>query len=86
MTKQTRLLIGIALLIAGLSRMYVEAQTTGTLIIPGCLGSDFTVHLDAPLWRRVHCWGCYISATGGALIGSAALQNVLILPRRQQGL
>lgn len=86
MTKQTRLLIGIVLLIAGLSRMYVEAQTTGALIIPGCLGFDFTVHLDAPLWRRIHCWGCYVSTTGGALISSAAFQNVQTLSRRQQGL
>lgn len=86
MSKRAPFLIGFTLLIAGLARMYVESQVTGTLIIPGCLGSDFTVHLDVPIWRRLHCWGCYASTAGAALVAYVALQKAPRHPVRQTGL
>lgn len=86
MSKRAPLLIGLTLLIAGLTRMYIESQVTGTLIIPGCLGSDFTVHLDTPIWRRLHCWGCYASTAGAALVAYAGLQKARKQPLQQTGL
>ncbi|MGH1421570.1 MAG: hypothetical protein ACRBEQ_07110 [Hyphomonas sp.] len=86
MSKRAPLLIGMALLMAGLARMYVEAQATGTLIIPGCLGSDLAVHLDVPIWNRLHCWGCYASAAGASLIAFSGFQKVRKTTPQQSGL
>lgn len=61
-------IIGITLLIAGLIRMYIEAQTAGVLLIPTCLGGDMAVSLDLPIWQRLHCWGCYAAASGASVL------------------
>lgn len=64
--------------------MYIEAQTTGVLLIPTCLGADMAVSIDVPIWDRLHCWGCYAAATGLAVLsavgfkryGAAILQKI----------
>lgn len=85
MTKRYGLILGAALLAAGLVRMYFEAQATGTLLIPGCLGNDFVVHVETPVWARLHCWGCYSAALGamtliGAFFSSFPRQARLTIP------
>ncbi len=58
---------GMALVIIGSIKAWTHAMAAGTLAVPGCLGSDFILKLDVPIWHRVHCWGCYVAIVGLAL-------------------
>lgn len=61
------MLAGMALALIGALKAWTHAMAAGTLAVPGCLGGDFILKVDVPLWHRVHCWGCYVAIIGTAL-------------------
>ncbi len=74
MTARIQALLGAALLLIGALKALSHLTAASTLTIPGCLGGNFIVQLDTPLWHQIHCWGCYVALLGLGLMLHTALQ------------
>ncbi len=73
MSPKIRFATGAIVTAIGAAKAWTHAQALGSINIPGCLGSTFTLHVQAPLAAQAHCWGCYVAALGAALMLSAAM-------------
>lgn len=56
---------GVALFAAGLAKVWLHLNSTVTMTVPGCLGSDFTIELSS---SSAHCWGCYVAVLGAGIM------------------
>jgi hypothetical protein len=74
MSKYAILFLGLTLIVVGALKTWMHLQTARTLLVPGCLGSDFIIRLDAPITLQTHCWGCYVALTGTALVAGTMLR------------
>ncbi len=67
MHRKLRLFFIAMVVLVGAGKAWMHGNAMATLSVPGCLGQNFTIRLDLPVWQQAHCWGCYL-AIGGLII------------------
>lgn len=61
MIQKYQILLGLGLLVVGLTKIWMHLNAGATLTLEGCQGGTFSV----PIGRApAHCWGCYVAGLG----------------------
>ena len=71
---------GAALLVTGLSKVWLHLNTATTLSIPGCLGTDFSIVLSSSPPSLAHCWGCYVALFGVLIMAVSIGSRLFDIP------
>ena len=72
-------LAGIVMILVGVTKAWHHMAAESHLLISTCFGGQVAVSLDAPIWSRAHCWGCYLALFGAVWITG------LVLGRMRRG-
>ncbi len=76
MMLRTLRVVSLAVIIIGVTKIWMHLQSGAVLTMEGCQGRVFEVPLGN---TSVHCWGCYLAVFGAlALVASFAMPNGLI--------
>lgn len=82
MSPRMQFLTAAVLFIAGLAKAVAHMTTAYTIGISTCLGNEIVLPVQASMWERAHCWGCYAAVAGvvwmiALTLGSAARRRAL---------
>ncbi len=72
--------VGTALFLIGILKVWLHMNTATTLMVPGCLGTEFVIRLSATQSDLGHCWGCYVALAGLFIMLGALIVKISQMP------